>query len=966
MTLPTIFCPNCGTLILDASFCHKCNWSRPQPNVAGEIDWAAALETPLARNRSGGGTRPLEHNGVIFVPSEKGHIFAISPSANNHILWRHRLDKDYRCDSLALWNDTIICGGEYGGTLMEATQGNLVGINAQSGTEQWRIPLDGSSVSTPVIHGNIAYLTVNTNTLYAIDLINQDILWDRPLQSGWLWSPNAPAIEATSNTIIVPGRSNSVLAYHTRNGKRLWQFSGNGWFPHSPVVVDGVAYLRGWDKNIYALDATTGKKLWQYPAPRDFSSDIWVDANFLYVGVKEKEPKTYALHAIDRYTGKFAWKYQVAGHIYSRPTSVDSVVFFATDERTYDAPNGGTIIALDTLQQNLLWTVGVPERFQSDLVISQNNLIAGTRQGVVYAVSYRSDETVIESPQVYLEQNAFEDAAIAFALQKDYISAANIYERQLSSPLQASQLYLLGDQPKSVIDLWKNSTKPIEKDLVIQAIEKLPSQKEQAEAFAEIGDYRRAAEIYVQINQPELAGRQYETAKDFEKAIETYKSAGLTAKLQALYTQLEYWEELIADFARTENYFGIAEIYLQQGNYLQAGKHYDEAGEPTLALEAFAKISNPELLTAENHRFIGDLARSKNRWDLAFKHFRYCGDYSAAAEIAKSQFNDDDTALELYRLANDSKNVALILEEKGNFIEAAETWSMAGEPMQAGECLLKQIHRKIDQYGGIKKLQKDSELIEWLNRAIDILVAERTFSKDDQEAYSNIQSKIDECTVTLTKVEAKPIHRVLIEGKPLVLNQGNLITFTIGNEGWGSTEKLIARIFSTHIEPIEPKHIGTLKPTEKITFPTTIVPKIAGDIHIVVNLIGEDGKIYSTTSFPLTVQKAHDIQAIAEGYKGDLTINIGKYSIGGMEINDAAIVNRGNLGTGSTDSGNIYDTGITPKADVERYLKSKKEEEEQVCPTCHRSIAALLKTNPDAQRCIYCGAPLYAPKEGEE
>lgn len=32
----------------------------------------------------------------------------------------------------------------------------------------------------------------------------------------------------------------------------------------SPLVVDGVMYLTGWDGYIWALDATTGKQFWRY------------------------------------------------------------------------------------------------------------------------------------------------------------------------------------------------------------------------------------------------------------------------------------------------------------------------------------------------------------------------------------------------------------------------------------------------------------------------------------------------------------------------------------------------------------------------------------------------------------------------------------------------------------------------------------------------------------------------------
>ena len=52
----------------------------------------------------------------------------------------------------------------------------------------------------------------------------------------------------------------------------------------SPAVANGVVYVGSYDDNVYALNATSGAKLWSYPTGRAVISSPAVANGVVYVG----------------------------------------------------------------------------------------------------------------------------------------------------------------------------------------------------------------------------------------------------------------------------------------------------------------------------------------------------------------------------------------------------------------------------------------------------------------------------------------------------------------------------------------------------------------------------------------------------------------------------------------------------------------------------------------------------------
>jgi outer membrane protein assembly factor BamB len=73
------------------------------------------------------------------------------------------------------------------------------------------------------------------------------------------------ASPAVANGVVYVGSEDeNVYALNASTGAKLWSFATGNFFISSPTVANGVVYVGTDDGNLYALNATTGAKVWSY------------------------------------------------------------------------------------------------------------------------------------------------------------------------------------------------------------------------------------------------------------------------------------------------------------------------------------------------------------------------------------------------------------------------------------------------------------------------------------------------------------------------------------------------------------------------------------------------------------------------------------------------------------------------------------------------------------------------------
>jgi outer membrane protein assembly factor BamB len=192
-----------------------------------------------------------------------------------------------------------------------SSQKTLRAFDVQSGAERWAVYQKGLYIS-PAVEGNRVFIRAeeaNKGHVVALDL-----------QSGkelWAFAPKRISSEATN-------------------------FYGG--HITSPAVVRGVVFV-GAGKEVYALDAASGRVRWTYSALDLITSSASVDSGRVYISDFKH------FYALDQNSGKLIWAISTPSSVYFSAVSTGSSVLVT---------NGDSLSALDAASGAQRWIVKYP------------------------------------------------------------------------------------------------------------------------------------------------------------------------------------------------------------------------------------------------------------------------------------------------------------------------------------------------------------------------------------------------------------------------------------------------------------------------------------------------------------------------------------------------------------------------------------------------------------------------------
>jgi outer membrane protein assembly factor BamB len=165
--------------------------------------------------------------------------------------------------------------------------------------------------------------------------------------------------------------------------KIAWTFKTSGPVVASPLISDGLIYIGSLDSSFYALDAKTGKELWQFKSESKISSTAAI-----YNGICYFESGN-VLYAINR-KGKLKWKFTLYfgeannqldpwDFQHSSPVIHEDVVYIGTEQGYLigvDAKSGEPVLRCQTLSESPIRTTPV---------VFEGLVMYGDWDGVFYA-----------------------------------------------------------------------------------------------------------------------------------------------------------------------------------------------------------------------------------------------------------------------------------------------------------------------------------------------------------------------------------------------------------------------------------------------------------------------------------------------------------------------------------------------------------------------------------------------------
>jgi len=122
----------------------------------------------------------------------------------------------------------------------------------------------------------------------------------------------------------VVGALDYLYAVNATTGAKLWNYTTAQHLKiYSPTVANGVVYFNCDDKNVYALNANNSTKLWIFTTGSAVSSSPAVANGVVYFGSED-----HNLYAINAATGAKLWNYTTATGGAGSPVVSNGVVYF--------------------------------------------------------------------------------------------------------------------------------------------------------------------------------------------------------------------------------------------------------------------------------------------------------------------------------------------------------------------------------------------------------------------------------------------------------------------------------------------------------------------------------------------------------------------------------------------------------------------------------------------------------------
>lgn len=147
-----------------------------------------------------------------------------------------------------------------------------------------------------------------------------------------LWSyqtggPIKSSATIVGNHVFVGSNDRNLYALDFATGKKIWAFTNSEAIESSPLVLNGTVFVGANDACIYALDAATGKQLWKFATgDKILGAPNWFvrgPTTNILVGSYD-----FNLYCLDAATGSSNWVYETGNYINGSPAVAAGLATF--------------------------------------------------------------------------------------------------------------------------------------------------------------------------------------------------------------------------------------------------------------------------------------------------------------------------------------------------------------------------------------------------------------------------------------------------------------------------------------------------------------------------------------------------------------------------------------------------------------------------------------------------------------
>ncbi len=251
---------------------------------------------------------PVVVDGVVYVGSSMDAKIVGLDAITGEELWNTELNERQLSSAMSWAEDNMVI----------ASGNKVIYYDRRSADRVFTYEsIVGVIVGTPIVIEDKAYAALGNGSIVALELEARNPAWEKPFRSLWgrlwLWgmAPRPPqptgvlwGYTGVRDTVIAPpAAKDNVLYYGTIHGiitaldlnarQPTWTIEGEGAVRGAPAVVNDTVYISS-GHYVYALNTSTGEKVWEFRANGEVTSDIVVTQDALYFA--DDQSNLYALN----------------------------------------------------------------------------------------------------------------------------------------------------------------------------------------------------------------------------------------------------------------------------------------------------------------------------------------------------------------------------------------------------------------------------------------------------------------------------------------------------------------------------------------------------------------------------------------------------------------------------------------------------------------------------------------------
>ncbi len=412
---------------------------------------------------------PVIVNGVVYFVSDEQSIAFALDAATGDIIWQY--DVVNHVDDAVTWYEEKVYVAADSAWCLDALTGEKIwafkpssyykmngtpslgngvayfsfapnssslevhALDAENGEQIWFTEIPFYSTGCLTLHGNKLYVPTSSGKLYALDISDGAIIWENSDSPTGYWDSSPVVVD---NVIYICGYDGVTRGIDCETGTTIWETGitpGVHYIAATPAYGYGRLYFADQVDSFHCLDALTGNPIWSVPGVQHGSSGIADGIVFYGEGADRDYGKVVALSCE---SGGEIWSYQTGGaEILSSPAITDGVVYIAgMDWNLYAFGTGFKYTYLDDLYAQVGANELIVTSFDGGTPVAADTInftVTGT--GVTLEPSRRFG--LCTSPNPF-----YSSASISFELSEPGFTSIEVYDLsgRIVSTLENSQL----------------------------------------------------------------------------------------------------------------------------------------------------------------------------------------------------------------------------------------------------------------------------------------------------------------------------------------------------------------------------------------------------------------------------------------------------------------------------------------------------------------------------------------------